>query len=114
MRRESELAAGHGEVRLAGFVTVSGRGEEDLRRACSEVLDQAARARLELHPAAVPRAAMSTPFITYLWHYLAARAIYDELVRPLTHGHAASLLLLMVIAAGAFLLGRQSRLRNRR
>jgi Putative type VII ESX secretion system translocon, EccE len=48
-RRESELAAGHGEVRLSGFVTVSGRDPDDLRRACSEVLDHAARARLELH-----------------------------------------------------------------
>ncbi len=48
-RRESELAAGHGEVRLSGFVTVSGRDRDDLRRACSEVLDHAARARLELH-----------------------------------------------------------------
>jgi hypothetical protein len=48
-RRESELAAGHGEVRLSGFVTVSGRDRDDLRRACAEVLDQAARARLELH-----------------------------------------------------------------
>jgi len=49
MRRESELAAGHSEVRLAGFVTVSGRDRNELRRACSEVLEQAARARLELH-----------------------------------------------------------------
>jgi Putative type VII ESX secretion system translocon, EccE len=49
IRRESELAAGHGEVRLAGFVTVSGRDVEDLRRGCSQVLEQAARARLELH-----------------------------------------------------------------
>jgi hypothetical protein len=48
-RREAELAAGHGEVRLSGFVTVSGRDREDLRRACAEVLDHAARARLELH-----------------------------------------------------------------
>jgi hypothetical protein len=48
-RREAELAAGHGEVRLAGFVTVSGRDPDDLRRACSEVHDHAARARLELH-----------------------------------------------------------------
>ena len=48
-RRESELAAGHGEVRLSGFVTVPGRDRDDLRRACAEVLDQAARARLELH-----------------------------------------------------------------
>ncbi len=49
MRREAELAAGHSEVRLSGFVTVSGRDPEDLRRACSEVLEHAARARLELH-----------------------------------------------------------------
>ncbi len=49
LRREAELAAGHSEVRLAGFVTVSGRNHEDLRRASSEVLEHAARARLELH-----------------------------------------------------------------
>jgi hypothetical protein len=49
MRREAELAAGHGEVRLAGFVTVSGRDGDDLRRSCAEVLEHAARARLELH-----------------------------------------------------------------
>ncbi|HTU85250.1 MAG TPA: SCO6880 family protein [Solirubrobacteraceae bacterium] len=49
MRRESELAAGHAEVRLAGFVTVSGRDPDDLRRACAEVHEQAVRARLELH-----------------------------------------------------------------
>lgn len=47
-RREAELAAGHGELRLAGFVTVSGRDPDELRRACSEVVDHAARARLEL------------------------------------------------------------------
>jgi hypothetical protein len=49
VRREAELAAGHAEVRLAGFVTVSGRDRDDLRRACSEVHEHAARARLELH-----------------------------------------------------------------
>jgi hypothetical protein len=49
VRREAELAAGHGEVRLAGFVTVSGRDPDDLRRACAEVHEHAARARLELH-----------------------------------------------------------------
>jgi hypothetical protein len=49
LRREAELAAGHSEVRLSGFVTVSGRDEDDLRRATSEVLEHAARARLELH-----------------------------------------------------------------
>jgi hypothetical protein len=49
MRRESELAAGHGEVRFAGFITVTGRDPDDLRRACAEVHEHAARARLELH-----------------------------------------------------------------
>jgi hypothetical protein len=49
LRREAELAAGHSEVRMAGFVTVSGRSPEDLGRACAEVLEHAARARLELH-----------------------------------------------------------------
>lgn len=49
LRREAELAAGHSEVRLSGFVTVSGRDQDDLRRASAEVLEHAARARLELH-----------------------------------------------------------------
>jgi hypothetical protein len=49
VRRESELAAGHGEVRFSGFVTVSGRDPDDLRRASTEVLEHSARARLELH-----------------------------------------------------------------
>lgn len=46
--REAELAAGHGEVRLSGFVTVSGRDRDELRQGCAEVLEQAARAHLEL------------------------------------------------------------------
>jgi hypothetical protein len=49
LRREAELATGHSEVRLSGFVTVSGRDLDDLRRASAEVLEHAARARLELH-----------------------------------------------------------------
>jgi hypothetical protein len=49
LRREAELAAGHCEVRLTGFVTVSGRDADELRRACSEVHEHAARARVELH-----------------------------------------------------------------
>jgi Putative type VII ESX secretion system translocon, EccE len=48
-RREAELAAGHSEVRFSGFVTVSARDRDDLRRASSAVLEHAARARLELH-----------------------------------------------------------------
>jgi hypothetical protein len=49
LRREAELAAGHGEVRFAGFVTVSGRDGDDLRRASAEVHEHSARARMELH-----------------------------------------------------------------
>ena len=32
-------------------------------------------------------------FVTYLWHYVAVRLIYDELVRPVAHGDAAALLI---------------------
>ena len=49
IRRESEIAAGYGEVRFSGFITVSGRDRDDLRSASSQVLEHAARARLELH-----------------------------------------------------------------
>jgi Putative type VII ESX secretion system translocon, EccE len=47
--REAELAAGHGEVRFAGYVTVSGRDPDELRQATADTLQQAARAHLELH-----------------------------------------------------------------
>ena len=33
---------------MSGFITVSGRDSEDLRRACGEVVEHAARARLEV------------------------------------------------------------------
>jgi hypothetical protein len=48
LRREQELAVGHGEVRFSGFITVSGRDEDELRGRCAEVVEQAARSRLEL------------------------------------------------------------------
>jgi hypothetical protein len=47
--------------------------------------------------------------LTYLWHYLVARMIYDQLVRPVLHGDAARLALLACVAAGAFALGRRAR-----
>jgi hypothetical protein len=56
---------------------------------------------------------MSVTFITYLWHYLTARAIYDELLRPLTRGHPGALLVVALVAAAAFLLGRRSGMRSR-
>ena len=47
-RREAELAAGHNEVRLAGFVTVTGREDAELERCCEETVTLAARSHLEL------------------------------------------------------------------
>jgi len=46
--RESELASGHAEVRLAGFVTVTGRDPDELEVACEELATHAGRANLEL------------------------------------------------------------------
>ena len=57
---------------------------------------------------------MSTLFVTYLWHYLAARALYDELLRPLMHGHPGPLVALGLLVAGAFALGRRTAVRRRR
>ncbi len=56
---------------------------------------------------------MSALFVTYLWHYLATRAIYDDLLRPVTHGHP-EVLILGLLGAGAFALGRRSAGRSRR
>ena len=47
-RREEELASGHAEMRMAGFVTVSARDEEELDRACAEVEHAAQQAHIEL------------------------------------------------------------------
>jgi hypothetical protein len=47
-RRESELAAGHEELRFAGFITVSARDEEELDRACEAVLQAAQQSYLDV------------------------------------------------------------------
>ena len=47
-RREAELAAGHSEVRLAGYLTVTGRDNDELDHACQEAITLAARSHLEL------------------------------------------------------------------
>jgi hypothetical protein len=49
-RREQELADGHEEMRFAGFITVSGRDDDDLRAACAELEHAAQRAFLVLEP----------------------------------------------------------------
>ena len=45
-------------------------------------------------------------FLTYVLHYLLARMLYEQLLRPLIHGDASRLALLGCVAATAFLLGR--------
>ena len=50
MRRESELAEGHQEVRFAGYVTVSARDVDELEIACDQVEQAAHQAYLDLQP----------------------------------------------------------------
>jgi hypothetical protein len=48
-------------------------------------------------------------FLTYLWHYVLARLVYDDLVRPLTRGGDVPVLLpVACIVLVAFLLGRRA------
>ena len=54
---------------------------------------------------------LATAFLTYLWHYLFARTIYDQLLRPLLHGHAPAALAIALVALVAFALGRMTRRR---
>jgi hypothetical protein len=57
---------------------------------------------------------MSAPavtLLTHVWHYLAARLVYDQLVRPVLSGDAARLAMLACVAALAFALGRRVRRR---
>ena len=50
-------------------------------------------------------------FLTYLWHYVVARTIYDDLMRPLLHGHGSGAVALACIAVASFALGRLTRRR---
>jgi hypothetical protein len=53
-------------------------------------------------------------FVTYLWHYLVARLIYDDVVHPLTRGDGGALLIAAgVTAVGASLVARRRRRRRR-
>ena len=49
--------------------------------------------------------ASAVTLLTYLWHYLVARTLYDGFLRPLLHGDASRVLLLGSVAIGCFLLG---------
>jgi hypothetical protein len=52
-------------------------------------------------------------FLTYLWHYVLARLIYDDIVRPLTRGDGVALLIAAAAAALAALLVTRQRRRRR-
>jgi hypothetical protein len=55
--------------------------------------------------------AVAVSLLTYVWHYVVARMLYDQLVRPLARGDASALALLVCVALGSFLLGRRVRRR---
>ena len=57
---------------------------------------------------------MSATFLTYLWHYLIARTLYDQLLHPILRGHLAVLLLVAGVGAAGFLAGRSTRGRVKR
>ncbi|MBO0685274.1 MAG: hypothetical protein J2P45_19140, partial [Candidatus Dormibacteraeota bacterium] len=48
LAREGEIADGHSDVRFSAYVLASSASKDELHRACSEVEQQAAQARLEL------------------------------------------------------------------
>lgn len=47
-RREEELASGHADYRMSGYVTVTATGPDELEHACGEVEQAAERSRLQL------------------------------------------------------------------
>ena len=52
---------------------------------------------------------LAASLLTYVWHYLVARLLYDHLIVPLAHGDATQLVLLALVAAASFGLGRRTR-----
>ena len=49
--------------------------------------------------------------LPYLWHYVVARLLYDQVVRPLSHGRVAGVVPVVLAGATGFLAGR---IRSRR
>jgi hypothetical protein len=44
--------------------------------------------------------ACATAFVTYLWHYMVARLVYDDLVHPLSRGQVPITFLVTTVAVG--------------
>jgi hypothetical protein len=58
---------------------------------------------------------IAATLFTYLWHYLVARLLYDDLIRPLTAGRMAALVPPAAIVISALLVTRAlRRARSRR
>jgi hypothetical protein len=57
----------------------------------------------------------ATTLLVYLWRYLVARLVYDDLLRPLLHGHPDGVIFAAAAAAIAVSLlhvGQRSRRRS--
>ena len=50
-------------------------------------------------------------FLSYLWHYVVARMVYDDLLRPLLRGHGTAAVVFVCVLIAAFALGRLTRRR---
>ena len=48
----------------------------------------------------------SVSLVSYVWHYIVARTLYDQVVRTVSRGRASDALLVVLVAALAFLAGR--------
>jgi hypothetical protein len=55
-----------------------------------------------------PGTTLAVTFVTYLWHYLLGRLIYDRMLRPVIHGHLWGALPVCCVAVVAFAVGRWS------
>jgi positive regulator of sigma E activity len=57
---------------------------------------------------------LASTLLVYLWHYLVARLLYDELLRPLLHGRSGGVMFGALAATVlAFLLVRRRGRRGR-
>jgi hypothetical protein len=46
----------------------------------------------------------ATSLLVYLWHYVVARLAYDDLLRPLLHGHPDGIIVAGAVAIAVSLL----------
>jgi hypothetical protein len=49
----------------------------------------------------------ATTLLTYVWHYVVARLLYDDLVRPLARGDAVIVVVVVACVVVVALLGRR-------